>query len=124
MMNTKMKRPAASSIFLSQRTPETEKAVAALQHVFDKLGARGAEATYATALSERLLKHWKRSEKVTQYRGLLCVQKIRGKKCALPYGRCECTPPGTDHPTLWSKNGKPTFYVSQPYSSGRRQLKK
>jgi hypothetical protein len=84
MMNTKMKRPAASSIFLSQRTPETEKAVAALQHVFDKLGARGAEATYATALSERLLKHWKRSEKVTQYFGLLCVQRFVGKSAHFP----------------------------------------
>lgn len=100
---------------LAQRNPETYKAIAALQQVFDKHPADAAERTFAAALSERLCQEWKRSQKVTESRGRPCVQKILRKRCALPYKECECTPPRTDHATLWSKNGKPTYYVSQPY---------
>ena len=115
---------ATATKFLSQPTPETEKAVAALQQVFDKLRAHGAQATYATALSDRFLEEWKRSQKVTQSAGKICVQKIRGKKCALPYSQCECKPPGADHATLWSKDGKPIFYVSQPYELDMATIEK
>jgi hypothetical protein len=120
----KKTKKATATKFLSWRTPETEKAVAALQQVFDKLGAGRAEDTYATALKARFLEEWKRSKKVTQSHGRICVQKIRGKKCALPYSDCECTPPGADHATLWSKDGKPTFYVSQPYELDMATIEK
>ena len=83
-----------------------------------------AEATFATALSERFLKDWKRSQKVTQSSGRPCIQKIRGKKCGVPYRNCECAPPGADHATLWSKDGKPTFYVSQPYGLDMATIEK
>jgi hypothetical protein len=32
-------------------------------------------------------------------------------------------PPGTDHPTIWTKAGKPMLYLSQPYNLGDHILK-
>ena len=56
----------AAGRFLSQHTFETRKAIDALRQIFDKRGAGDAEATFATALSERFLKDWKHSQKLTQ----------------------------------------------------------
>jgi hypothetical protein len=101
--------------FLQKQTPDTERAISALQKIFDHTSPRAAAATYATALNDRLLANWMKTEHVKQARGRICVHRLTGKKCTQSL---DCTPPGTDHATLWSKNGKPAILVSQPYSFG------
>lgn len=71
---------------------------------------------YAQALSSRIESAWAKSHKVKKSSGALCVQRLLGKRCGMPYGKaCACRPPGADHPTLWQKDGKPFCYVFHPY---------
>src|SRR6266571_4829026 len=68
------------------------------------------------AKRDRIEKEWARSVGVKRYRGgKFCVQKLRGKSCVEAVRHCHCSPPGTDHPTMWTKRGKPFYFVSQPY---------
>jgi hypothetical protein len=38
-----------------------------------------------------------------------CIYRLLGRKTRSD------EPPGTDHPSLWNKDGKPELFISQPY---------
>ena len=46
-------------------------------------------------------------------RGSICIARINGERCALPPHLH--TYKGADHTSLWSKDGIPVCFVSQPY---------
>jgi hypothetical protein len=67
-------------------------------------------------VSNQLAAKWAEARGVTRSRGRLCIHKISGERCG-----SSCLglyPPGADHVSVWNKDGKPYFYVSQPYSMG------
>lgn len=104
--------------FVSKPSPEYRAAVDAVRALlpFGDLPGRA----YAEATAERALEWWQgQSERgrLRQSNGAPCVERLLGKRCR--YASDEdhtCQPPGSDHPSLWLLDGKPTLYVTQPYS--------
>ena len=48
-----------------------------------------------------------------------CIHRLCGRVCGFSRQRvCHCSPPGSDHGTMWLKNGKPFMFVCQPYTMG------
>lgn len=114
----------SSFIEEKQRTPEYDRAVAALRALPAELTTRAfAEATCA-AREEA----WARRYGLKRSSGHSCVARLLGKRCR--YGEYKagdappCRPPGSDHADLWIKNGKPAVYTFQPYGLSYDTLKK
>ena len=55
--------------------------------------------------------------------GTVCAQRIIKKCRHNPSNGDKCDPPSADHYSLWSQNGKPYSYVSQPYHIEHEDLK-
>ena len=87
-----------------------------MQTLYDRSGWHACSAAYADALHERLEQQWARENNLKPAGGFTCVQRLLGKQCGISRQKsCDCQPPGTDHPSLWLKDGKPYYYISQPY---------
>ena len=72
--------------------------------------------------NERIIGRFKERYGVKESRGVVCWQRLLGKRCPTYQSSSQkydvphvCYPPHSDHVTLWNKNGKPHFLVSQPY---------
>ena len=51
-----------------------------------------------------------------QSRGHPCIQRLLGRRCFDGGNRrYPCSPPASDHPTLWLHEGKPYVFISEPY---------
>jgi hypothetical protein len=82
-----------------------------------------AEASHEQARTDFLRYHH-----LTETRGYSCLYRLTGGRC--PHGtwkHCMDTTrphhlPGGDHISLWSREGKPVLYVSQPYRFDRRDV--
>ncbi len=59
----------------------------------------------------RIRAKWARQHGLTRTRGRVCWHRLFGRSCSAGF----CKPPGSDHDSLWSKDGKPSIYMMQPY---------
>lgn len=80
---------------------------------------RTLEADYLEeACAEVLAPFWRKAYverwQVTPAGGRRCVQRLLGKRC-IRHDPEECRPPGDDHATLWTRNGRPFSYTFEPY---------
>lgn len=78
------------------------------------------DRVFAESISHHIEKRFAEAFGLKQSSGRVCIQRLLGRTCTQwlrshRMGECECLPPGTDHPSLWLKNGKPVVFVSQPY---------
>lgn len=97
------------SRFMTKPSSEYRAAVDAIASLYS-IG--DANAAYAEAVSPLLLE-----EVMTGLRRAAhpCVERLITRApnhCAANH---RCAPPGTDHPSLWLRHGKPVVFVSQPY---------
>lgn len=104
------------SRFIEQSSPHVTRAVEAVRALCNAAGSSVASRAYAEAVHQSLEKEWIETNGLKEAKGFVCVQRLLGKQCGVSRQKhCDCQPPGTDHPTLWLKDGKPKFFVSQPY---------
>ena len=61
----------------------------------------------------RIKREFIRKYGLKKNRGSICIARINGERCALPPHLH--TYKGADHTSLWSKDGIPVCFVSQPY---------
>ena len=106
------------SRFMSTRSELYEKAVRVLAELAEREGLDDAGRAWAEVASalvkRRFCEHWRvrPAPNVTN-----CVGRLVGRRHRPPFYVCDhCNPPGTDHPWLFLRNGKPTLFVSQPYT--------
>jgi hypothetical protein len=106
------------SRFMSARSELYEKAVRALADLvrregFDDAGRAWAEVA-SPLVRRRFCDHWRvrPAPNVTN-----CAGRLAGRRHKPPFYVCDhCSPPGTDHPWLFLRDGKPALFVSQPYT--------
>ena len=98
------------------RTPQYEAAVKALA------GIPNPHLAFAEAVSDIRLCEWVKAQGVTRAKGHICLAKLAGRKCpnerwSPPWEDTDhrCLPKGSDHTSMWSRNGKPFLIVTQPY---------
>lgn len=96
-----------------------EESVKYLHQLSTQEGSDTATRAYAEAVSKSEKKTWIEKYGLTQSSGVPCVQRLLGKNCGQTSNSFNCeghAPPGNDHCSLWLKDGKPYFYIFQPYS--------
>ncbi len=97
--------------FVVKPTPEYLRAVAVLNGLesADQRTRAYAQASYAEIKAAYIERHG-----LKPTTGAKCVCRLISKD-----GRCHCNGsmivPGSDHSSLWLKDGKPYVYVTQPY---------
>ena len=84
-----------------------------LHDAVTELGVDFTHAAFADAICEPLEAIWAQSHGLHASHGHPCIYRVMGKHCRHLEG-C-CTPPGTDHPSLWLLERIPACFVSQPY---------
>ncbi len=67
-----------------------------------------------TKKAKKIRKDFTERYHLTPARGRLCFLRLLGKRCS--HGLNGCWPPGSDHVSLWNKDGNPRALISQPYS--------
>jgi hypothetical protein len=117
-----------SSKELRENRPYRE-AVAALDALISQEGSDHATRAYGEVVQDTLLANFAKARGLKRSNGAVCISRLHGKQCALGYQFSNhrtaggCFPPGTDHPSLWNKDGKPYCFVSQPYGLSHRTLR-
>lgn len=113
-----------------ERTEAYLAAIKALQALIEAEGLDKANRAFAEASDEAIRESFSKREGVTPAGGHICVRRLLGKKCTLGYpsevrdGSSHlCLPPGSDHWSLWNKEGKASLLVSQPYDLSYNTLK-
>jgi hypothetical protein len=94
-------------------SPEYYRALLALYDV----PAGDRDRVFADSIAQHIEERFAEAFQLKKSSGSLCVQRLLGKRCGKGkiWANCECFPPGTDHASLWLKDGKPALFVSQPY---------
>jgi len=67
---------------------------------------------------------WATSRGLTESNGAICVERLLGRQCRHRDERDHLhSIPGSDHATLWCRDGAPAVYVSQPYGMDGEYLR-
>jgi len=113
-----------------ERTEAYLAAIKALRDLIEAEGLNKANRAYAEASAETIQESFAKIEGATRAGGRMCMRRLLGKKCTVGYpseirdgASHECVPPGSDHVSLWNKDGKASMLVSQPYDLSYRTLK-
>ena len=92
------------------RTKEYLAAVHSLRNLENAGGSPGR--AYAEAECEKALHQWAQKHGLTRSKGHVCLTRLVWH-CKRSHGCAQLA--GSDHASLWLKDGKPHVYVSQPY---------
>lgn len=112
-----------------ERTPTYRAAIKAIRDLMETEGADKADRAFAEVMTEKKKEDFAKRHGVTRATGGICVRRLFGKRCTIgypsdPFGTGHaCLPPGSDHISLWNKDGKASLLVSQPYGLAYRTLK-
>src|SRR4030095_15139258 len=98
--------------FTSDPSETYIQVVEALRHLEEAEPGRRLGAAYATVESPLRERLWEEGG-LKRSHGYPCCQRLVGH-CDHRHG-AGCLPPGTDHPSLWLRDGQPAVFVSQPY---------
>lgn len=108
--------------FMSNPTQKQLEAVQAMRAVLTENGESGtavATRAFAEATYQERLQTWAVTRHLKQAGGHVCIARLLGKRCSIGYQNAEskppCLPPGSDHASLWNRDGVPFVFVFQPY---------
>lgn len=103
--------------FVHKPTTTQRQAYEALLNAKQETNADIASRVCAAVIAEDYEASFARVYGITRSKGTWCIQRLLGKRCQMGrmWTSCACRPPADDHPTLWNHQGKPVFWVSQPY---------
>jgi hypothetical protein len=96
--------------------PKNKEAVAFAKVISDAIEKHGhdfVDRAFSEAMREPNREMFAEKYGVKLSGGQRDVIRLLGKRGQ--YGYMDHRPPGTDHESLWNKDGKPAVFVSQPY---------
>lgn len=103
--------------FRDSKNPHFIGAVKEIQALAKATSPEECRRAFASATAAVYEEEFRRRYGVTRSKSTACIQRLLGKRCGISLQRdCDCHPPGTDHASLWLKDGKPHLFVSQPYN--------
>lgn len=111
--------------FNSKPSQEFKQVALAIEGLAKKEGYLSVSGAFATGTRDILKEELAAMYKVKESKSMPCIQRLIKGACGITRQKeCECSPPGTDHPSLWNKDGKPYIFVSQPYALSGAALAK